>query len=100
MTMTRTESTDQPQSYLRAPEGVPPIRVLVVDDEPDLADLVSTALRFDGCRTATAGDADEGLAWGGGDDRPADPTLARVRSSWWLMSLLLLLQWMLLPQLP
>ena len=61
MTMTRTESTDQPQSYLRAPEGVPPIRVLVVDDEPDLADLVSTALRFDGCRTATAGDADEAI---------------------------------------
>jgi two-component system OmpR family response regulator len=37
------------------------VRVLVVDDEPDLADLVSTALRFDGCRTATAGDADEAM---------------------------------------
>jgi len=54
-----TEGTELPQSYLRAGEGVPPLRVLVVDDEPDLADLVSTALRFDGCRTATAGDADE-----------------------------------------
>ncbi len=56
-----TEGTDLPQSYLRAGEGVPPVRVLVVDDEPDLADLVSTALRFDGCRTATAGDADEAI---------------------------------------
>jgi two-component system OmpR family response regulator len=61
MTMSRTEDTDLPQSYLRASEGVPPIRVLVVDDEPDLADLVATALRFDGCRTATAGDADEAI---------------------------------------
>jgi len=52
---------DQPQSYLRSPEGVPPVRVLVVDDEPDLAELVSTALRFDGCRTATAADADEAM---------------------------------------
>ncbi|MFN8169408.1 MAG: response regulator transcription factor [Candidatus Nanopelagicales bacterium] len=59
--MTRTEDTEQPQSYLRAAEGVPPVRVLVVDDEPDLADLVSTALRFDGCRTMTAGDADEAV---------------------------------------
>ena len=59
--MTRAEDTEQPQSYLRAAEGVPPVRVLVVDDEPDLADLVSTALRFDGCRTMTAGDADEAV---------------------------------------
>ena len=57
--MTNREDSDQPQSYLRSTDGVAPIRVLVVDDEPDLADLVSTALRFDGCRTATAGDADE-----------------------------------------
>jgi two-component system, OmpR family, response regulator len=61
MSMTKTEGTDLPQSYLRSGDGVPPVRVLVVDDEPDLADLVSTALRFDGCRTATAGDADEAV---------------------------------------
>src|SRR5512141_781675 len=60
MTTTRADD-DLPQSYLRAADGVPPVRVLVVDDEPDLADLVSTALRFDGCRTATAGDADEAV---------------------------------------
>ena len=46
-----------PQSYLRVPTGQAPIRVLVVDDEPDLADLVATALRFDGAETAVAHDA-------------------------------------------
>jgi two-component system OmpR family response regulator len=61
MTVIRNDDTDLPQSYLRSADGVPPVRVLVVDDEPDLADLVSTALRFDGCRTATAGDADEAV---------------------------------------
>ncbi|MEI8058481.1 MAG: response regulator transcription factor [Actinomycetes bacterium] len=60
-TMTSNQNTDLPQSYLRAADGVPPVRVLVVDDEPDLAELVATALRFDGCRTATAGDADEAV---------------------------------------
>ena len=59
--MSSLEGNELPQSYLRAADGVPPVRVLVVDDEPDLADLVSTALRFDGCRTATAGDADEAI---------------------------------------
>ena len=48
-------SNSSPQSYLRVAD---PVRVLVVDDEPDLADMVATALRFDGCRTALAGDAD------------------------------------------
>jgi len=61
MTMTRNQETEQPQSYLRAADGVSPVRVLVVDDESDLAELVSTALRFDGCQTATAGDADEAM---------------------------------------
>ena len=62
MVMSRNQETDQPQSYLRAADGVSPVRVLVVDDESDLAELVSTALRFDGCRTATAGDADEAMS--------------------------------------
>ena len=52
--------TDSPQSYLRD-VGSEPVRVLVVDDEPDLADMVATTLRFDGCRTATAGNADEAM---------------------------------------
>jgi two-component system OmpR family response regulator len=54
------ETTDSPQSYLRT-TGEEPVRVLVVDDEPDLADMVATMLRFDGCRTATAGSADEAV---------------------------------------
>jgi two-component system OmpR family response regulator len=56
----RREVADSPQSYLRT-TGEDPVRVLVVDDEPDLADMVATALRFDGCRTATAGDADQAM---------------------------------------
>ncbi len=48
-------------SYLSVPAGEPAIRVLVVDDEADLADLVATALRFDGCETRTAGDAAQAL---------------------------------------
>lgn len=52
---------EHPQSYLRVPTGEAPIRVLVVDDEPDLADLVATALRFDGCETAVAHDANEAV---------------------------------------
>lgn len=52
----------KPSSYLRVPDGVEPIRVLVVDDEPDLAELVATALRFDGCETAVAHDAFEAVS--------------------------------------
>lgn len=51
----------RPHSYLRVPEGEAPVRVLVVDDEPDLADLVATALRFDGCETAVAHEADSAV---------------------------------------
>lgn len=52
----------KPSSYLRVPDGAEPIRVLVVDDEPDLAELVATALRFDGCETAVAHDAFDAVA--------------------------------------
>ena len=60
MTTSLNTTPDSPQSYLRT-TGDEPVRVLVVDDEPDLADMVATTLRFDGCRTATAGDADEAM---------------------------------------
>jgi two-component system OmpR family response regulator len=60
MTTSFNITPDSPQSYLRT-SGDEPVRVLVVDDEPDLADMVATTLRFDGCRTATAGDADEAM---------------------------------------
>ena len=32
----------------------PPARILVVDDEPGLADLIATALRYAGFETTTA----------------------------------------------
>ncbi|WP_042371266.1 response regulator transcription factor [Streptacidiphilus neutrinimicus] len=42
-------------SELRRPDGTP-VRVLVVDDEAPLADLLSMALRYEGWHTSTAGD--------------------------------------------
>ncbi len=39
---------------LRRPDGGP-VRVLVVDDEPTLTDLLSMALRYEGWRVSTAG---------------------------------------------
>ncbi|GAA0352448.1 response regulator transcription factor [Actinoallomurus spadix] len=39
-----------------------PVRVLVVDDEPYLADLVATALRYEGFEPALAGTGAEALA--------------------------------------
>ena len=41
--MSSLEGNELPQSYLRAADGVPPVRVLVVDDEPDRSVVVSTA---------------------------------------------------------
>src|SRR5215475_7311653 len=43
---------------LRRPDGEP-VRVLVVDDEPTLTDLLSMALRYEGCdvRSAATGNA-------------------------------------------
>ncbi|GAA4627673.1 response regulator transcription factor [Actinoallomurus vinaceus] len=40
----------------------PTIRVLVVDDEPYLADLVATALRYEGFESAVAGTGAEAIA--------------------------------------
>ena len=39
-----------------------PIHVLVVDDEPVLAELVSMALRYEGWEIATAGDGATAIA--------------------------------------
>src|SRR6266571_2709849 len=40
---------------LRRPDGTP-IRVLVVDDEPSLAELLASVLRYEGFQIRTAGD--------------------------------------------
>jgi two-component system, OmpR family, response regulator len=48
------------RSELRHPDGSP-VRVLVVDDEPVLADLVRMALRYEGWEVRTAGSGTEAL---------------------------------------
>jgi two-component system OmpR family response regulator len=50
-----TGTTTAPESGAPAP-GSAVARVLVVDDEPAIADLVSTTLRYEGFETSTAGD--------------------------------------------
>lgn len=40
---------------LTRPDGTP-LRVLVVDDDPDLAEVLSGALRYEGWQIRTAGD--------------------------------------------
>ncbi|MDI2124792.1 response regulator transcription factor [Yinghuangia seranimata] len=53
---------NHPETHvLHRPDGEPP-RVLVVDDEPDLADVLSAALRADGWQVRTAGTGAAALA--------------------------------------
>ncbi len=44
------------QGYLTTPNNQPSLRVLVVDDEPDIAELVACAVRLEGAEAAMAGD--------------------------------------------
>src|SRR5437763_7819750 len=46
----------------RTPGGTAPLRVLVVDDEPNLVEVLSMALRFQGFAVETAGSGREALA--------------------------------------
>jgi two-component system, OmpR family, response regulator len=56
MTMPRpAEPSPRGQAELRRTDGLP-VRVLVVDDEPTLTDLMSMALRYEGCEVRTAAD--------------------------------------------
>src|SRR5437899_9957130 len=50
----QSASADKEPS-LRRPDGTP-IRVLVVDDEPSLAELLASVLRYEGWEIRTAGD--------------------------------------------
>ena len=56
-------ATDQPTARprLKPPDGSP-IRVLVVDDEPTLTDLLQMALRYEGWEVRTASDGRHALA--------------------------------------
>ncbi|HVE27213.1 MAG TPA: response regulator transcription factor [Sporichthya sp.] len=49
------DSSTDPRSHLKRADGSP-VRVLVVDDEPSLTDLLSMALRYEGWEIRTAGD--------------------------------------------
>ena len=48
-------ANSDPSTDLRRPDGSP-VRVLVVDDEPTLAELLSMALRYEGWEVRSAGD--------------------------------------------
>lgn len=50
--MARTDSSVPPQRLTRADGS--PLRVLVVDDEPNLAELLTSALRYEGWEVCTA----------------------------------------------
>ena len=58
--MTRDDDGDRRDAAGPSPEG--PARVLVVDDESNITDLVSTALRYEGFEVAAAHDGREALA--------------------------------------
>ncbi len=49
------DSSTDARTQLKRPDGSP-VRVLVVDDEPSLTDLLSMALRYEGWEIRTAGD--------------------------------------------
>ncbi len=63
MTM-ETRSPVQPAPLTR-PDGSP-VRVLVVDDEPDLREVLAGVLRYEGWQVRTAGDVATALAEGEG----------------------------------
>lgn len=60
-TAQRSTTRTPPRVVMRRADGKP-IHVLVVDDEPVLAELVSMALRYEGWEIATAGDGATAIA--------------------------------------
>ena len=56
-----SEANQQSRPRLKHPDGSP-IRVLVVDDEPTLTDLLQMALRYEGWEVKTAADGRRALA--------------------------------------
>jgi two-component system OmpR family response regulator len=57
-TVAGTSSTGRPGTESRAPEA----RLLVVDDEPNIRELLSASLRYAGFEVATAADGQQALA--------------------------------------
>ena len=56
------------------------VRVLVVDDEPSLAELLSSVLRYEGWSVRTAGSGTEAIK-SGRELRPEDRKSTRLNSS-------------------
>jgi two-component system OmpR family response regulator len=73
--VTNANGTDNDRVVMRRADGKP-INVLVVDDEPVLAELVSMALRYEGWDIATAGDGASALA--SARDNPPDVVVLDV----------------------
>ncbi|HEV2452261.1 MAG TPA: response regulator transcription factor [Streptosporangiaceae bacterium] len=59
MTVPGTTAADQASGQAQTPGA--PVRVLVVDDEPSLAELLSSVLRYEGWDVRTAGDGSGAL---------------------------------------
>ncbi|MFD4138655.1 MULTISPECIES: response regulator transcription factor [unclassified Streptomyces] len=59
--MRNPDTASPPSAGLHRPDGSP-VRVLVVDDEPDLAGILSDALRYEGWDVSTAGTGEEAVA--------------------------------------
>jgi len=58
--MTTSSTAPSPRQELRRADGGP-VRVLVVDDEPTLSDLLQMALRYEGWEVRTAADGQSAL---------------------------------------
>ena len=54
-TATSRDSRSQTRARMLHPDGTP-VKILVVDDEPSLAELLSMALRYEGCEVRTVAD--------------------------------------------
>jgi two-component system OmpR family response regulator len=60
MTTVDSAAVTNPATSLRRPDGTP-VRVLVVDDEPSLAELLMLALRYEGWQIRTAANGTDAL---------------------------------------
>ncbi len=61
MVVMNTSTSPAGRARMTHPDGSP-VRVLVVDDEPTLAELLSMALRYEGWEVQTAGDGRAAVA--------------------------------------
>ena len=67
-----------PEDKLVAPRTLPPLRVLVVDDQPDVRGVAARILREAGCKVLEAATADEARALCVSHEEPLDVALLDV----------------------